>query len=113
VIKVETVTTSATNPTPLSFMTTENLVQGKRIVGHDAITCSFASQQATTAQCVGVLWFNGVGAMFISATTGANGVARGRILDGTGAYRYAHGTIYHIGKTSSIGWATLTFSLAH
>jgi hypothetical protein len=113
VIKVETVTTATTYPTPLSFMSTENLVQGKRIVGHDAITCSFASQTATTGQCTGVLWFNRAGAMFISATAGGNGVARGRILDGTGAYQYAHGTVVHISKTSSIGWATLTFSLAH
>jgi len=113
VIKVETVTTGSTNPTPLSFMSTENLVQGKHLVGHDAITCSFASQTATTAQCVGVLWFNGSGALFISATAGANGVARGRILDGTGAYQYAHGTVYHIATSSSIGWLTVTFSLAH
>ena len=114
VIKLKTVDTSMTNPTPTSFALTETLWQGKKQIGNDAIQCSFASPSATTGHCAGVLWFDQTGAMFISFTIGSSNTVHGRIVGGTGAYANARGTVMHTSSTtiSGLGWATLKFTLA-
>ena len=114
VIKLKTVDTSMTNPTPTSFALTETLWQGKKQIGNDAIQCSFASPSATTGHCAGVLWFDQTGAMFISFAVGSSNTVHGRIVGGTGAYANARGTVMHTSSTtiSGLGWATLKFTLA-
>jgi hypothetical protein len=114
VIKVKTVNTSNTMPSPTSFGFTETLWQGTKKVGNDAIQCSFASQKATTGQCAGVLWFGQTGSFFISFAIGSSNTIHGRIDGGTGAYANARGTVMHTSSTtnSKIGWGTLRFTLA-
>src|SRR5579871_3552322 len=93
VIKVKTVNTGNTMPSPTSFGFTENLWQGGKKVGNDAIQCSFASQQARTGECAGVLWFGRTGSFFISFTVGNSNTVHGQIVGGTGAYATARGTV--------------------
>ena len=114
VIKVKTVNTGNTMPNPTSFGFTETLWQGNKQVGNDAIQCSFASQNARTGQCAGVLWFDRTGSFFISFTVGNSNTVHGRIVGGTGAYANARGTVMHTSSTTNpnIGWGTLKFTLA-
>ena len=114
VIKLQTVDTGRTNPTPTSFALTETLWQGKTQIGNDAIQCSFASPSATTGHCAGVLWFDQTGAMFLSFAVTSSNTVHGRIVGGTGAYANARGTVMHTSSTtnSNLGWATLKFTLA-
>jgi hypothetical protein len=114
VIKLTTVDTSRTNPTPTSFALTETLWQGKKQIGNDAIQCAFASLTATIGHCAGVLWFDQTGAMFITFAVTSSNTVHGRIVGGTGAYANARGTVMHTSSTTNpnLGWATLKFTLA-
>ena len=114
VIKLRTVDTSFTNLTPTSFAFTETLWQGKKQIGNDAIQCNFATPSSQTGRCSGILWFNKTGSMLISfAVDNNSNTIHGRIMGGTGAYANARGTVEHTQSTvnTSIGWATLTFTL--
>lgn len=115
VIKVKTVQTSSTQPTPLSIVFTESLWQGGRWVGHDSVRCVWASPTATTGQCRVSVWFANAGRMFLEFMNTQNSTVHGKIDGGTGAFEHAHGWFVHTSdpSNSNIGWATLWFSLAH
>lgn len=105
---VVAVRTTAAKATATASSFTENLLTGKKVVGHDAIKCKVAGGKTT---CTGVFTFKAGGTITIDSplTSQGNNAATFKISGGTGRYAGSAGTLKlaHISGTQT----KLTFSL--
>lgn len=98
-------TSGSSTKTTSSF--TENLLTGKKVVGHDAIKCKAISK---TTACMGTFTFKVGGTISIDSTLIAQGNdATFKITGGTGPYTGSRGTLkLAVSKTGT----KITFDLS-